>query len=127
MRPFLAAALLVPLLAAPALAKSHTVILPANTAYAKAASTPADKIPALCDRIIADQNKSKVAMSDAAQLYYSGMLMGQHCVKVDYVKAVTLMQKSGNTALYNNLIHAIRERAASGNALAVAALAKLKL
>ena len=95
--------------------------------YERAASTPAAKIPALCDEIIARQNSSKAAMADAAHLLFNGQLMGQHCVKVDYVKAITLMKASGNFAEYNILVHALRERAASGNALAVSAVAKLKL
>ena len=66
-------------------------------------------------------------MADAADLYFHGMLMGQSCVKVDYVKSLTLMKASGHTAEYDNLVHALKERAASGNALAVSAVAKLKL
>jgi hypothetical protein len=53
--------------------------------------------------------------------------MRQSCVKVDYVKAITLMKASGHTGEYNGLVHALKQRAASGNALAVAAVAKLKL
>ena len=127
MNPILAALMSVVLLVTPALAKSHTVILSNDTVYAKVATTPADKIPALCTQIIADQNKSKQAMADAAHLLFNGQLMGQHCVKVDYVKAITLMKASGNFAEYNILVHALKERAASGNALAVSAVAKLKL
>ena len=103
------------------------MILSNDTVYAKVATTPADKIPALCTQIIAEQNKSKQAMADAAHLLFNGQLMGQHCVKVDYVKAITLMKASGNFAEYNILVHALRERAASGNALAVSAVARLKL
>jgi len=128
MRRHLAFAALLPaLLVTPALAKSHTVILSNDTVYAKVATTPADKIPALCTQIIADQNKSKQAMADAAHLLFNGQLMGQHCVKVDYVKAITLMKASGHAAEYDQLVHALRDRAASGNALAVSAVAKLKL
>ena len=126
-KSILAAALCAALLATPALAKSHGMIVSGGSAYDKVASTPADKIPALCTQIIADQNKSKQAMADAAQLLFNGQLMGQHCVKVDYVKAITLMQASGHTGEYNNLVHALRSRADSGNALAVAAVKKLKL
>jgi hypothetical protein len=37
------------------------------------------------------------------------------------------MKASGHTAEYANLVHALRERATGGNALAVSAVAKLKL
>ena len=122
-----AALITLALLVTPALAKSHGTILSPNTAYAKVAGTPADKVPALCDDIIAKQNKSKQAMADAAHLYFFGEMLGQHCVKVDYVKALTLMKASGHTSEYAELLHVLRQRAAGGNAMAVAAVAKLKL
>ena len=122
-----AAFLLSALLAGPAFAKAHSVILSNNSADATVAKTPAAKLPATCDAIIAAQTKSKQGMADAADLYFHGTLMGQKCVKVDYVKALTLMKASGHTAEYDILVHALKERAASGNALAVSAVAKLKL
>ena len=118
---------LIALLVTPALAKSHTVILSNDTAYAKVAGTPADKIPALCNDIIAKQTKTKQAMADAAHLYFFGEMLGQSCVKVDYVKALTLMKASGHAAEYAELVHVLRQRAAGGNATAAAAVAKLKL
>jgi hypothetical protein len=66
-------------------------------------------------------------MADAAQLYFHGTLMGQKCVPVDYLKAITLMKASGHTGEYNGLVRALKQRATAGNALAVAAVAKLKL
>jgi hypothetical protein len=127
MRTVLAVVLIATTLVTPALAKSHGTILPPNTAYARVAATPTDKIPALCNDIIAWQNKSKQAMADAAHLYFFGELMGQRCVKVDYIKALTLMKASGHTAEYAELVHVLRQRASDGNSLAVAAVAKLKL
>jgi hypothetical protein len=126
-KSILTVALCAALLVTPALAKSHGTILSGGSAYDQAASTPANKIPALCKQIIADQNKSKQAMADAAQLLFHGQLMGQHCVSVDYVKAITLMKASGHTGEYNGFVHALKERAASGNAIAVSAVQKLKL
>jgi hypothetical protein len=108
------------------LAKSHGQILSSGGPYSAAAKPGAD-IPALCKDIVAKQQSSKQAMADAAQLYFHGTLMGQKCVPVDYVKAITLMKASGHTGEYNGLVHALKQRATSGNALAVAAVAKLKL
>jgi hypothetical protein len=122
----LAALLLPALLITPVLAKSHGQILSNGGPYSAAAKPGAD-IPALCKDIVAKQQSSKQAMADAAQLYFHGTLMGQKCVPVDYVKAITLMKASGHTGEYNGLVHALKQRAASGNALAVAAVAKLKL
>lgn len=126
LRLALAALLLPALLVTPALAKSHGQILSSGGAYSTAAKPGAD-IPAICKNILARQNSSKQAMADAAQLYFHGTLMGQKCVAVDYVKAITLMRASGHIGEYNSLVHALRERAASGNALAAAAVARLKL
>jgi hypothetical protein len=56
--------------------------------------------------IVAKQNSSKQAMADAADLYFHGTLMGQSCVKVDTIKAITLMKASGHTGEYNGLVHA---------------------
>jgi hypothetical protein len=121
-----AAVLLSALLVTPVLAKSHGQILSSGGPYSAAAKPGAD-IPALCKQIVAKQQSSKQAMADAANLYFHGTLMGQKCVPVDYVKAITLMKASGHTGEYNGLVHALKARAASGNALAVAAVAKLKL
>ena len=126
LRLALAATLLPALLVTPVLAKSHGQILSSGGADV-AATKPGADIPALCKQIVAKQNSSKQAMADAAYLYFHGMLMGQRCVPVDYVKAITLMKASGHTGEYNGLVHALKERAAAGNALAVSAVAKLKL
>jgi hypothetical protein len=126
LRLALAAILLTALLVTPVLAKSHGQILSSGGPYSAAAKPGAD-IPALCKGILAKQQSSRQAMANAAQLYFHGTLMGQSCVKVDYVKAITLMKASGHTGEYNGLVHALKQRAASGNALAVAAVARLKL
>lgn len=106
------------LLATPALSASL---------YSKAATTPPDKIQALCDEIIARQDKGKVGMPDAGELYFWGKLMGKPCIKADPVKAITLLQKAGDTATANAFIRVLRERAASGNPAAISALNKLHL
>lgn len=123
---FVLAALLPALLITPVLAKSHGQILSGGSAYNQVGKPGAD-IPALCKDIVAKQNSSKQAMADAADLYFHGTLMGQSCVKVDYVKAITLMKASGHTGEYNGLVHALKERAATGNSQAADAVAKLKL
>lgn len=113
--------------AIPALAKSHGQIVSGGSLSAQAATTPPEHMQALCDEIIASQNKSKVAMSDAGHLYFHGQLMGKKCVEVDYVKALTLTQQAGDMSEYNAFLKTIRERAASGNPLAVKALKTLHL
>jgi len=124
----LATAIAVSLLcAAPAFAASHTEILPRSSAMYKVTSTPAAQIPALCKQIVADQNKSKQAMRDAGDLLFHGELMGQHCVQVDYVKALTLEQQAGDSIEYNAFVKILQQRAASGNPLAISALDKLHL
>ena len=105
------------------LAKSHGQILSGGGPYSATAKPGAD-IPALCKQIVAKQQSSKQAMADAADLYFHGTLMGQKCVPVDTIKAITLMRASGPAGEYNGLVHALKERAA-GNALAVSAVAKL--
>jgi len=115
------------LCAAPAFAKSDGVIIPKSSAYAKAIGTSPGEIAATCAKIIADQNKSKVAMGDAGHLLFHGELMGQHCVQVDYVKALTLVKEGGDTVDYNAFVKILQQRAASGNPLAISALDKLHL
>ena len=93
--------------------------------YVEAATTPPDKIPALCRRIIARQDVDKVGMTDAAQLYFQGQLMGVHCVRVDYVKALTLAKMAGDKDAYNTYLHVLKNKADDGSPLAQAALATL--
>jgi hypothetical protein len=66
-------------------------------------------------------------MADAGNLLFHGELMGQHCVPVDYVKGITLVQKAGDKLQYDAFVRILRERAASGNPTAVSALATLHL
>ena len=127
MRLFTAALAAGLLLAAPAFARNYGEIVPRTSAMYKADTTPADKIPALCAKIIADQNKSKVAMEDAGTLLFHGEMMGQHCVTVDYVKALTLEQKAGDMVQYSAFVKILRGRAATGNPGAVSAMEKLHL
>lgn len=112
---------------APVLAKSHTEILPPSSAYAQAAKTPPAQIPAPCAKVVADRGKSKVAMDDAGSLLFHGELMGQHCVQVDLVKGVTLVQRARDTTQYNAFVQILRQRAAAGNLLTSTALQKLNL
>jgi hypothetical protein len=93
--------------------------------YAVAVDTPPGKIPALCDAIIARQDHSKIAMQDAAHLYLHGMIMGVHCVKVDYARGVELLRKSGDKSGYDAELARLRDMAKSGNLLAESALRKL--
>jgi len=127
MRSLTAAIAISLILVAPAFAKGHGEIVPRTSALYKVATTPAAQIPALCQQIVADQNKSKQAMRDAGSLLFHGELMGQHCVQVDYVKALTLTQQSGDTLNYNAFVKILKERAGSGNPLAISALDKLHL
>lgn len=127
MRSLTAAIAVSLILVAPAFAKSHGEIVPRTSALYKLDSTPAAQIPAFCKQMIADQNKSKQAMRDAGSLLFHGELMGQHCVQVDYVKALTLTEQSGDTVNYNAFVKILQQRAASGSPLAISALDKLHL
>ena len=126
MRLVLAAVLGSLLLAAPALAKSHGEIISGDSLYASAATTPPDKIQALCDKIIANQTKGKTGMTDAGQLYFQGKLMGKSCVKIDYGKALALTHKAGDTVMFNSFVRLLRDRAGS-NPAAARALAQFHI
>jgi len=115
------------MLAAPAFAAGQIEMLPPGSAYNKVATTPAAQIPALCASIIANQNKDKVAMADAGRLLFHGELMGQHCVRLDYVRGVMLSQQSGDEFQYETYVRLLRQQAASGDRAAKSALAKLHL
>lgn len=116
-------ALVLAALASPALAAAHSEIVPKGSLYYQAATTPPDKIPALCAKIVARQNAGKVGMDDAAQLYFHGMLMGVHCVAVDYVKALTLSRAAGDAFTFNTFLRLLKDKAAAGNPAAAHAIA----
>ena len=115
------------LFAAPVFAAGRIEVLPPGSAYNRVAATPAAQIPALCAFIIANQNKNKVAMADAGRLLFHGELMGQHCVRLDYVRGSILSQKSGDEFQYETYVRVLRQQAASGDRVAASALAKLHL
>jgi hypothetical protein len=115
------------LLVAPAFAAGQVELLPPGSAYNRVAATPSAQIPALCASMIANQNKDKVAMADAGRLLFHGELMGQHCVRLDYVRGVILSQKSGDEFQYETYVRLLQQQAASGDRAAASALAKLHL
>lgn len=95
--------------------------------YTVAVDTPPDRIPALCAAIVARQDHNAIAMQDAAHLYLHGMIMGVHCVKVDYARGLQLLLKSGDRAEYDAEVRRLEDLAASGNPLADSALTKLHI
>ena len=117
--------LLVPLMILATTSALAGQALSPRSLYIVAATTPPDKIPALCDKIVARQDTDTVGMTDAAQLYFHGQLMGVHCVRVDYVKALTLAKKAGDRDAYNTYLRLIKNKAEDGNPLAQTALDKL--
>ena len=127
MRESVAALALSLLLVSSAFAAGQVEVLPPGSAYNSVAATPAAQIPALCASIIANQNKNSVAMADAGRLLFHGELMGQHCVRLDYVHGVILSQRSGDEFQYETYVRLLRQQAASGDRVSASALAKLHL
>jgi hypothetical protein len=77
-----------------------------------------------CDQIIANQTRSKQDKVRAALLYYHGMQMGVKCVKVDYIRALTMLREAGEERTIASLLKDLKTKAASGSSKAAAALAK---
>jgi hypothetical protein len=78
-----------------------------------------------CDAIVANAEKSRSAMIEAAQLYYHGTYMGRHCVTVDYRRTFDLLRRAGDARGFVSLERDLRDRAAGGNPLAISALKQI--
>lgn len=95
-------------------------LLLAATSFASAQALPS------CEQVLADANKSASHKISAALLYYHGMQMGKRCVKVDYVKAITMLNEAGDTRNAASLVKDLSNKANSGNPKAINALKKLE-
>lgn len=93
--------------------------------YALATSIPKSEIPILCREIIARQDRNRLAMSEAGQLYYHGKIMGVTCVKTDYARSLELFRAANDSRNFGIFLRLIKERAAGGNQRAIAALKKV--
>lgn len=76
-----------------------------------------------CESILTNAERSKRDMSLAASTYFHGMFMGKRCVDVDYARAFDLAKRAGDGV--DDFVRVLRERAASGNTRAEAALHRL--
>lgn len=96
--------------------------------FAAATAALAEPLSAskLCAERLAGANGSPDEMVSAAILYYHGKSLGEPCVKVDYLKAFALLRKAGDTRTYASLLADLRQKAASGNPRAIAALEKIE-
>jgi hypothetical protein len=86
-------------------------------------NAPAGEIAETCDSIMANAGRSKWDMTMAASTYFYGMFMGKPCGKVDYDRAFALARQAGISV--GPWLNVLRERAASGNPLAISALKRL--
>ena len=100
--------------------------LAGGSLWNEAADTAPADIPALCARMIANQDKNRTGMIDAAHLYSGGMLMGQHCVKKDYVRALNLLRKAGDRLGFQHMRQLLEKRAKGNSGGAKAAARALK-
>jgi hypothetical protein len=109
-------------------ARTTIAKLKKNQAAADAAMAPFRRPPQeQCAAVVANANKSRAAMVEAALLYYHGKRMGERCanITVDYVMALTLIRKAGDKRIFASLLKDLRQKAASGNPKAVGALQKI--
>lgn len=86
-------------------------------------NAPSGQVAQSCKSIIANANRSKWDMQMAASTYFHGMFMGKPCGKVDYDRAFALARQAGMSV--EPWLKVLRDRAASGNPAANAALARL--
>lgn len=113
-------------LATEALAKSSSQLLSKQSRYSQVTPDMSkEQIKALCAEILAHQNDSPVAMTDAASVYLHGMIMGVTCAKTDYYKAYQLDHDAKDAFAAKATLTFIVERANAGNAKAIRALEKL--
>ena len=84
--------------------------------------TPETEVAMSCKSILANAERSKADMSMAASTYFHGRFMGEPCVKVDYARAFDLIKRAGESP--KPFLRVLRERAATGNPGAIAALAR---
>ena len=94
-----------------------------DSLWNSAIDAPDDQLPEICRQIIAHQNDSKLEALEASMLLFEGRLnKGGPCVEKDYVRSFELMQISGNRDGYSINLKILRQRAAAGEKLAIAAL-----
>lgn len=100
-------------------------ILAALLLLAAVSSVAAEALPS-CEQVLADANKSRAHKIQAALLYYHGKQMGKRCVKIDYVKAITMLNEAGDASDAASLVKDLSSKANSGNPMAINALEKLE-
>jgi hypothetical protein len=86
-------------------------------------NTPMGQIAMSCASLIANAERSKSDMELAVGTYFHGTFMGKPCVKPDYDRAFALARKAGLSV--QPYLKTLRDRAATGNPSAIAALQRL--
>jgi len=108
-------------------ASAESMLLPKSSLWTQIPENASkDEIKAICDKMIAREDASKIGQMDASTLYLHGKIHNVSCVKVDFYKALSLAKASGNAFTLRASLNYVRERANAGIAKAVTALAKFE-
>lgn len=78
-----------------------------------------------CQAIVDNAGKSKKAALEAGLMLFNGKSMGKDCIKIDYVRSLELVARSGDKKTYEALYDILSKRAAQGHPAAVTALRKI--
>lgn len=79
-----------------------------------------------CAEVLANAGHSRQENIEAAMIYFSGIRMGETCVKVDYLKAFAMLDAIGETETRAAFYRDLQYKAQSGSPKAIAALKKIK-
>ncbi len=86
-------------------------------------NTPSGQVAMSCHSLLANADRGATDARNAAGIYFYGDFLGKPCVTPDYDRAFALARKAGvSVAPY---LRVLRERAATGNPGAIAALKRL--
>jgi len=86
-------------------------------------NAPTGQIAESCQWIMANSNRSKWDMTIAASTSFYGMFKGRPCGAVDYERAFALARQAGMSV--EPWLNVLRDRAATGNPAAIAALKRV--